>query len=216
MYIYVYIYVHIYMYIYIYIHTHTHIYMMFFIQGWVMSHLSESCHVWMSHKPLKTIYIQTHIYDVLHTWMSHVTLWLSHVTFEWVMPHINESCHVWISHGTYESVTQINESCHTWVRYVTFDWVTNLCKPDIYTHIYMMCFIHGWVMSHLSDLCHTRMSHEPLKTIYISDSIYKTRVSCSVRYRVENTYYHKPPKTIYIRINSVWFVAHLCVKRLYI
>jgi len=39
----------------------------------VMSHMNESCHIWMSH-----------------------------VTYEWVMSHMNESCHIWMSHVTYE------------------------------------------------------------------------------------------------------------------
>jgi len=34
---------------------------------WVMSHMNESCHIWMSH-----------------------------VTYEWVMSHMNESCQIWI------------------------------------------------------------------------------------------------------------------------
>jgi len=42
---------------------------------WVMSHMNESCHIWMSH-----------------------------VTYEWVISHMNESCHIWRSHVTYEWV----------------------------------------------------------------------------------------------------------------
>jgi len=37
---------------------------------WVMSHMNESCHIWMSH-----------------------------VTYKWVISHTNESRHVWMSHG---------------------------------------------------------------------------------------------------------------------
>jgi len=38
-----------------------------------VTHMNESCHIWMSH-----------------------------VTYEWVMSHMNESCHIWMSHVTYE------------------------------------------------------------------------------------------------------------------
>jgi len=44
---------------------------------WVMSHMNESCHIWMSH-----------------------------VTYEWVMSHMNESCHIWMNHVTYEGAIQ--------------------------------------------------------------------------------------------------------------
>ena len=39
---------------------------------WVMSHMNESCHVWMSH-----------------------------VTYGWVMSHMNASCHIRMSHVTH-------------------------------------------------------------------------------------------------------------------
>jgi len=46
-----------------------------FSPEWVLSHLNESCHIWMSH-----------------------------VTYEWVMPHLHESCHKWMSHVACEWV----------------------------------------------------------------------------------------------------------------
>jgi len=56
---------------------------------WVMSHMNESCHIWMSHVTYESV--MSHIHESCHIWMSHVT-------YEWVMSHMNESCHIWMSH----------------------------------------------------------------------------------------------------------------------
>ena len=52
-------------------------------------------------------------------------IWMSHVSYEWVMSHMNESCLLWISHVSHEWVmSHINESCLMWMSHVTYEWVT--------------------------------------------------------------------------------------------
>jgi len=63
----------------------------------VMSHMNESCPIWMSH-----------------------------VTYKWFMSHMNESCHIWMSHVTCEWVgvltdkktlkTDTHTDTHTWLE----------------------------------------------------------------------------------------------------
>ena len=70
---------------------------------WVMSHINESCRIWMSH-----------------------------VTYEWVMSHMNESCsmshvpRVWAMFLMYEKVPQrrvtshMNKSYSVWMSHVPY------------------------------------------------------------------------------------------------
>jgi len=70
----------------------------------VMPHISESCHVWMSHGR----------YDVTYEWDVSVN------TSEISVGDRNESRHMWVSHGTYKWVTShMDESCHVWMSHVT-------------------------------------------------------------------------------------------------
>ena len=70
----------------------------------VMSHLNESCPIWMSHVPSEWV-------------MSHLN---ESCPYEWVMSHMNESCPIWMSHVTYEwgmshtdgSLSHMSASCH--------------------------------------------------------------------------------------------------------
>ena len=130
---------------------------------WVMSHINESCHMWMSH--------------VTHQWvMSHVNvrtrdervtnymwderpaetchMWMSHVTHQKVMSYITwtpderpaEACHMWMSHVTREWVmSHVNESCHMWMSHMWMSHVT--CE---------------WVMSHVIWMNHIIMWHDSL------------------------------------------------------
>jgi hypothetical protein len=81
---------------------------------WVMSHLSESCHSFISAR---------------HTWVSHVThsyvSWLIHMRHDsmrkdlsslvfWIMFTTYESRHMWMSHVTH--------SCVTWLIYCEHKW----------------------------------------------------------------------------------------------
>jgi len=86
--------------------------------GRVMSHVNQSCLIWMSH--VIHGWIMLHIHNACQIWMSHVTyewvmtrmnkplhIWMSHVSYKWIMSRIQESCHIELSHitsGTYESV----------------------------------------------------------------------------------------------------------------
>jgi len=89
-------------------------------EEWVMSHMNQSCHMWMSHVTYDSVMprmnqschvemsrMQWRVLAFFFTW--HLT-WLhrgggmSHVTYESVMSYVNESCHIWISHVTYKWV----------------------------------------------------------------------------------------------------------------
>jgi len=76
---------------------------------WVMSHMNESCHIWMSDFTYESV--MSHMNESHHIWMSHVT-------YEWVMSHMNESCltHEWESCRKYEWATHMNVSSHTYKR----------------------------------------------------------------------------------------------------
>jgi len=70
----------------------------------VMSHMNESCHIWMSHVTYE--WVMSHMNESCHIWMIHVT-------YEWVMSHMTEWCHIWMSHVTYAWVmSRMNEWCH--------------------------------------------------------------------------------------------------------
>ena len=109
----------------------------------VMSHMNESCHIWMSHVTYhKSKYYWQGLQSVKRvvckglcsmneSWlMSHMDeachIWISCVTYEWVMSHMNESCRIWMSRVTYEwVVAHVNESCHIWMSHVTYEWVVS-------------------------------------------------------------------------------------------
>ena len=70
---------------------------------WIMSCMSESCHIWMSH-----------------------------VIYEWVMSHMNESCHVWsmwIGRQDARLFNQLLHPCYVntaddiWMRHITREWI---------------------------------------------------------------------------------------------
>jgi len=87
----------------------------FFTYEWVLSHMHESRHLWMSH--------------VTYEWVMSLMnescrICMSHVTYEWVMSHIDESCHIWMSHVTHAWVmSPMNESYHVWISHVTYERV---------------------------------------------------------------------------------------------
>jgi len=119
------------------------------VSQWVMAHMNESCHVWISRITYEWVIPQ--INESCHVRMSHVTcewvmshIWMSHVTYEWVMSHINESLpdvsalfcvSEWV-------IAHMNESCHIWMSHVTYDWVMS--------HIWMSHVTYEWVMSHIN------------------------------------------------------------------
>jgi len=79
---------------------------------WVMSHMDESCHIWMS-------YVTCEFGMLRRNESCHI--WMSHVTYEWVMSHLNESyhtyewvvSHIWMSHVT--SIAHRNPT-HSWAH----------------------------------------------------------------------------------------------------
>jgi len=91
-----------------------------------MSHMKESCHIWMSH-----------------------------VTYEGVMSHMNESCHIWMSYVTYEWVTS-HKTSNRQIKHVnesssctSCEWVN---ESSSYAHESMsqwvsLTYPHMW-MSH--------------------------------------------------------------------
>jgi len=107
---------------------------------WVMSHIGESCHIWLSHVPYE--WVMSRMSESCH-------ISVSHVTYQWVMSHMSESCHTWVSHVTYEWVmSHMNESCHIWVSHVTHEtpthmhtphWMCAHCTPDA-----CVCACHMW------------------------------------------------------------------------
>jgi len=114
--------------------------------GWVMSHMNESCHIWMSHV--------THKWDMsnmdasCHIWMSHV----AHTKGCLSTFMKGKSCHIWMSHVAH------SQSCHIWMShvasYVTYQWVMSRTQRGAYRHV-----SHERVMSHMDESCFIWMSH---------------------------------------------------------
>jgi len=80
---------------------------------WVVSHINESCHVWMSRVPYKWVMSRIMHHDTsCHVWMHLVAL-MCHGTYEWGTSLMNTSWHMWMRHVTREFViTFTNESHH--------------------------------------------------------------------------------------------------------
>ena len=108
---------------------------------YVMSHMNESCHIWMSHVTYGMRRLACHvwhsgIYTCIPVSVRYTCnfMWIRHVTYEWVMSHMewddllenvtNASYEAdkvciyvctYMSHVTCESaMSHVNESCHTW------------------------------------------------------------------------------------------------------
>ena len=144
---------------------------------WVMSHMNESCHIWMSHVTYE--WVMSHMNGSCHIWMSHVI-------HEWVMSH-NQPCHIWMSRVTYgvASISRIdkilglfckrarlkrrysaketynfidpNDRSHPTGRYVACEWVMSHMNESC--HTWMSHVTCEWVMSHMNESCHLSMSH---------------------------------------------------------
>jgi len=116
---------------------------------WVMSHINESCTIWMGH--------------VTYRWVMCVDLEdLVWKQFEWVFSPINESCHIWMSHVTYKWVMyHMNGSCHTWTIHVTYEWVMShtdwscaVTWGSCLEAIRISFLTYQWVMSRINESCH--------------------------------------------------------------
>ena len=110
------------------------------IYEWVMSHMNESWHIWMSHVTYE--WVMSHIYESIHIWMSHVTyaVWMIHVQAvkshdrsRHLQQHMDESCHIWMSHITYKRVmSHMNESCHIWMSHVAYErFMSHTCTSHV-------------------------------------------------------------------------------------
>jgi len=91
-----------------------------------MSHVNESCHIWMSHV---TCNESRHFKRTSES----CPMWMSHVPCEWVMSPCYKRLHL------DDSMSHVNESRHT------HEWVTS--------HVRMSHVVFEWVMLHLNESC---------------------------------------------------------------
>jgi len=127
-YVYIHVYIDVYIYVYIWIWTYTCVYV--YINIWIfakhqiqvshVTHVDESCNIWISHV----------IYGCVMTCMNKSpctqTIQLSHVT------HVDEPCHIWIRRVTFK------------MRNMSYECVTSRAENAGLS--FHMC---GWVMSHM-------------------------------------------------------------------
>jgi len=72
----------------------THSYVMWLIRSWHDS-FTHSYEAWLVYTWYDSRKVMSHMNESCHIWMSHVP-------YEWVMSHVNESCPIWMSHVPYE------------------------------------------------------------------------------------------------------------------
>jgi len=142
---------------------------------WVMSHMNESCDIWMSHVTYEwVVWHMTesnacpasllHKIPLLHfawchTGMCHVPsvdesyhIWMIMIEtcLAWiVLSCVNESRHVWMSHVTYEWVWRIFHELVALASVVAFHKVP--CRNE-------SCLTCEWVTSHVNESRHVWMS----------------------------------------------------------
>jgi len=114
---------------------------------WVMLHMNESRHIWMSHVTYE--WVMSHMNESWHIWMSRVT-------YEWVMSHMNESCPIWINDVTCEKTrhTCVHEARMVWMSHATGKTVTTRIR-----HMWLSHVTCDWVMSSGIESCHIWLSH---------------------------------------------------------
>ena len=70
--------------------------------GWVMSHMDESCPTWISDATIKHARASIVLVRIYY-----------HVTQGWVMSHMDESCPIWMSHVPHGwGMSHVNKWCH--------------------------------------------------------------------------------------------------------
>jgi len=131
---------------------------------WVMSHMNESYHIWLSHVT-QAVYMwyesflfvwhtwnMCHMYILIHTATYSYRHEMSHATYKQIMWHdsfVNELCHMWMSHATYKQIMwHDSHKCH----YVT--WLTLMT----HTHAIMWHDSHSW----LCDMTHTHATYKQI------------------------------------------------------
>ena len=127
--------------------------------GWVMAHMDESWHTWMSHVMDQSLCCISLLYSSIFTVMSHCTRgWVAH-----------KSWHTWMSHDTHEifllysSVVlfHMREWYMTDSSYFRFahqqlsykddcTWMNCYTRRNESCHIWMSHVTHEWVMSHIN------------------------------------------------------------------
>jgi len=80
---------------------------------WVMSHMNDSCPIWMSHVPYE--WVMSHVNEACLI-LTMNEAWMRHVPYEWGMSHMNEACPIWMRHVPYEwGMSHMNEACLLWL-----------------------------------------------------------------------------------------------------
>jgi len=132
------------------------------VMNQVLSHVNDSCQIRLSHVSYECI--TSHMSVSCHTWMSHVLRMKEscfnmnesrhgcHVASAWAMSVTNASRHIWVCHVTYgwvisriwkSRVSVMNESCHAYERVMFQLWMSHV------TH----------AMSHLDEPCQLQTNH---------------------------------------------------------
>ena len=141
-----------------------------------MSHMKESCHVWMCRV--------THMNESCHTWGSlHLAVHeprlnescpISHVPYEEGMSHMKKACPIWMRYVTShvresvpieEGMSHMNVSCCIWMRYVTSQvkkacpiWRRHVPYESVVSLMIVSC-LYEWVMSRMNVSCSVGIRH---------------------------------------------------------
>jgi hypothetical protein len=117
------------------------------VDEWVMSHMNESFHKWMSPVIYELVmsrvnecgWIRNSMHDCVTVWFDAV--WMN--VDERVMSHMNESCNKWMTSVTYNWIMP-----HIWMRHVTFEWVMLLMNESCHLKMVWYCVDEcGWMRS---------------------------------------------------------------------
>ena len=124
------------------------------IHMWVIAHVSESCHIWVSER------VMTHVNESYHMWVHNATCAMTRERT--CSLHVSESCHVWAGHDTCERVMSYISA----QEYIRQDSLT-ACEWGM-SHARISHVACEWVLSYMSEwscnlrvpaLCEYIMSH---------------------------------------------------------
>jgi len=142
----------------------------------VMSHMNESCLIWMNHVSyiwfvsLAAMIAKAMMVAVKYTFKSDA----SHVSYEWVVSEMNESCLIWMSRVSYiwflfcwfvcltamvakAMVIAVKYAFKSDASHVSYEWVTSHMNES--RLIWMSHVSYEWVTSHMNESCLIWMSH---------------------------------------------------------
>jgi len=171
---------------------------------WVMAHVIESWHIWLSHGT----YEDSRVNDLWHIWVSGQ---MNHGTCDWVMAHtqkdMEESRHKkkWMSARLVcgkSAVTcapvhmressHINESCHILISCVTYEGVIS--------HMDESCHIWMSHVTHINESCHIWNSH----VTHMNESCGMQQVGCDMHaFDMTHSYVSG--------LIHMWHVSFMCV-----